>query len=76
MTEMANIMTPREVHAENLSFIAETSKSEYYRRMTFKEAAEWIYAFECERDEGYPRDMAAQRAWDCYFAARRWLVTE
>lgn len=63
-------MSPRETHANNLACISELSDSPYYRRMSFVEADSWLFAYEDMVSKGYPRQMAAQRAWDCHFASR------
>jgi hypothetical protein len=68
---MQATMTPRQEHASNLGYIQELSGDNYYRKMTFKEADEWLLCYDHYKSEGYPHDMAVMYAWDCYFAGRR-----
>lgn len=63
-------MTDRQYYAHNLRMIADISKEDFFRKMTFQEADEWIEFYLEERDRGYSVNEAAQRAWDCYYAAR------
>lgn len=63
-------MTPRQTYWNNLHCIADID-GELFRRMSFQEADQWLFAYEDMRSEGYDKESAAQRAWDCYFNARR-----
>lgn len=67
---MQATMTPRQTHASNLEYIRNMSGENYYRRMTFQEAEDWIQNYEYYLDEGYPSALASQYAWDHYFAPR------
>lgn len=66
---MSNIMTPRQSYWNDLLCIADIN-GELYRRMSFSEAQDWLYAYENMVDEGYDKESAAERAWDCFFAPR------
>jgi hypothetical protein len=63
-------MSPRQQHAENLSYIRDIT-GEYNRRFSFKEAETFCETYQYYLDEGYPSDMAAQYAYDHYFVDRR-----
>jgi hypothetical protein len=64
-------LTRREEHAQNLSIIRDICGETYFRRMTYAEADSWLSAYEHMHDEGYPKQVAAERAWDFYCAGRR-----
>ena len=63
--------SPRQQHAKVLQTIAKVTQEAYYRRLTFKEADNWLYGYQHEVATGYPEALAAQRSWDCIYSARR-----
>lgn len=65
-----NTLTTRQIHANNLSYIADYI-GEYERKFTFAEAQGFADQIELEIDQGYPAVIAVQRAWDCLLAGRR-----
>lgn len=67
---MSNLLTPRKLHTYRLSRVAGLSGT-YYRKMSYDESSSFLNAYSTYVDEGYPRDIALQYAWDFYFAGRR-----
>jgi hypothetical protein len=68
------MISPRITYWDNLRTI-KNATGQLDRRMSFKEAAEWIFAYDSEYERGYDMQTAAQRAYDCMFASRNkgWL---
>jgi hypothetical protein len=69
----SELLTPRKRYWVHLHKIAEIT-GQLNRRMSFVEASTWLVMYDEEITTGYPSDMAAQRSYDCHFAARRGFV--
>jgi len=67
---MSELLTPRKRYWVHLHKIAAIT-GQLNRRMSFKEAADWLVIYDEEVTTGYPSDMAAQRTYDVHFAARK-----
>lgn len=63
-------LSPRKEHCERLDVIRDIAGG-YNRRFSFKESMTFLQAYEYYLQEGYPRDIAAQYAYDMYFSGRR-----
>jgi hypothetical protein len=63
-------MSRRQLYWQDL-FIIRSATGHLNRRMTFVEAHNWVFAYMSEVQIGWEPKDAAQRAYDCHFAARR-----